>query len=365
MRRVSVAIILSFCLNCNLHAQDAQELFKFGKFNFDNQEYTEAIGFLDQAIEKDSLYINAYFLRAQAFYEIGQFYNSILDINKIFKTEKSPSPYEGHYYLARGKSFLALDDFSNASIDFEKSLSLLNDNSTVYYYKALLGFATLNYKEAIEAIDIAITYEADNPDYYALRAKIKIHFTNPVPTSEDYQSILGDINVAIALSPESHEYYLIRSNFLNSMGEVEAALNDYNTVIKLSPKKEEAYTERGVIKMNNYDYRSAALDFTKSIIINPTDERNYRYRGLCYNNLDNHSDAFKDFSKSIDLLNVQLGSSSDKVLIKSTLGETYLLRGHCLNLMGNNAQACRDFLQAHNLGVKKGLNYYRKFCGIY
>jgi tetratricopeptide (TPR) repeat protein len=117
--------------------------------------------------------------------------------------------------------------------------------------------------------------------------------------------------------------------------------------------------------MNNYDYRSAALDFTKSIIINPDDERNYRFRGLCYNNLNNLDDAFRDFTKSIDLLNIELGSSSSKDMIRNKLGETYLLRGHCLNLMGNNAQACRDFLFAHNLGVKKGLNYYRKFCGIY
>jgi hypothetical protein len=51
--------------------------------------------------------------------------------------------------------------------------------------------------------------------------------------------------------------------------------------------------------------------------------------------------------------------------LKNTLAETYVLRGHCLNLMGNNAQACQDFLMAHNLGIKKGLNYYRKYCGIY
>ena len=224
---------------------------------------------------------------------------------------------------------------------------------------------TLNNYDAIDAINDAIKYDAGEPDYYALRAKIKIKFSNPVPNSEDYESIMSDINVAIALAPDNHEYFLIRSDFLNSMGDFDAALNDYNTVIKLSPKKEEAYTERGVIKMNNYDYRSAALDFTKSIIINPEDERNYRFRGLCYNNLNNLTDAFKDFTKSIDLLNLELNSTSSIELIKSKLGETYLLRGHCLNLMGNNAQACRDFLFAHNLGVKKGLNYYRKFCGIY
>jgi tetratricopeptide (TPR) repeat protein len=258
-----------------------------------------------------------------------------------------------------------VDDYANAKKDFEKCMIMESNNDQVYYYKGLLALETLNSYDAIDAINDAIKYDAGVPDYYALRAKIKIKFSNPVPNSEDYESIMSDINVAIALAPDNHEYFLIRSDFLNSMGDFDAALNDYNTVIKLSPKKEEAYTERGVIKMNNYDYRSAALDFTKSIIINPEDERNYRFRGLCYNNLNNLTDAFKDFTKSIDLLNLELNSTSSIELIKSKLGETYLLRGHCLNLMGNNAQACRDFLFAHNLGIKKGLNYYRKFCGIY
>jgi len=349
----------------NVWAQESQELFKFAKFNFDKKEYKEALGFLDQAIDTDSLYFNAYFLRAETFYELEQYYNAILDINKILKLQDSSSAENSQYYITRGKSFLALDDFTNAELDLEKSLSIEMDNSWAYYYKAMLALATINFSDAIEAINTAITYDAGIPEYYALRAKIKKTFTNPVPNSEDYQSILADINVAIALSPKNHEFFLIRSDFLNSMGEFEAALNDYSTVIKLSPKKEEAYTERGVIKMNNYDYRSAALDFTKSIIINPEDERNYRFRGLCYNNLNNLADAFRDFTKSIDLLNIELNNSSSKEMIKNKLGETYLLRGHCLNLMGNDAQACRDFLFAHNLGVKKGLNYYRKFCGIY
>jgi len=81
--------------------------------------------------------------------------------------------------------------------------------------------------------------------------------------------------------------------------------------------------------------------------------------------MNNYSEAYRDFSKSIDLLTIEITSSNEKSNLKNTLAETYLLRGHCLNLMGNNAQACRDFLMASNLGVRKGLNYYRKYCGIY
>ena len=349
----------------HLNAQDFREHFKFAKFKYDNGLFQESLEFLDKALAEDSSYVNALYLRAKVRYELGQYYNSILDINKILKIDGTNDAYHGNYYLTRGKSFLKLEDYSNASIDFDKAHEILNDDHDLFYSKSKLSIAQGDFPQALADIDVSIAAKSDEPSYYALRSEIKLKVLTPAPNSDDYESVIGDINVAIALAPENPEFYLLRSNFLETMGENEAAIDDYNKVIELSPKQELAYTNRGVIKMNNYEYQSAALDFTKSIIINPDDERNYRYRGLCYNNLNNLAKAFKDFTKSIDLLTVLLDDSAEKEPVKNTLAETYLLRGHCLNLMGNNAQACRDFLMAHNLGIRKGLNYYRKFCGIY
>lgn len=365
MTKVLAVWFLMVCVSGIIQAQDAQENFKFAKFNYDKGEYKESLGFLDKALSKDPLYVNAYYLRAEAYYHLEQYYSTVLDINQIFKIETNTTAFTGNYYLTRGKAFLGLKDYSNAAEDFEKSMSLLNDNAEIYYYKAKLEQEKGDYPKALSYLDLAIDITSDNSEFYAFRSEIKSQNMTVVPESEEYQSILGDINVAIALDPDNYTYYLLRSNFLNSMGETDAAMRDYNKMIELSPSTEDAYTNRGVVKMNKYDYRSAALDFTKSILINPNDERNYRYRGLCYNNLNNFSEAFKDFSKSIDLLTKELTTASQKNMIQNTLAETYILRGHCLNLMGNNAQACRDFLSAHNLGVKKGLNYYRKYCGIY
>ena len=365
MSKVSVLWLIAFFITNCLQAQDSQENFKFGKFKYDKGQYQESLEFLNKAILEDSLYSNAYFLRAEVYYQLGQYYNAVLDINKILGLENAAGAYSGNYYLTRGKSFLGLKDYYNAEIDFERSKSYSPNNADLFYYKAKLKIETYDLIQALIDIDESIRLQSDEPKYYALRADIKIRHSKPAPDSDDYQSVLGDINVAVALDPNNPDYYVLRSNFLRSMGEVTAALDDYNTVIELSPKKEEAYTSRGVIKMNNYEYQSAAMDFTKSIIINPEEERNYRYRGLCYNNLNNFTDALKDFTKSISLLTTILDDSAEKEPVKNTLAETYLLRGHCLNLMGNNAQACRDFLMAHNLGIRKGLNYYRKFCGIY
>ncbi|NJN27714.1 MAG: hypothetical protein HC819_17985 [Cyclobacteriaceae bacterium] len=365
MRRFTVAVGIFFLLCNGVMAQDPREQFKFAKFKYDNNEYEESLKFLNLAIAQDSTYVSAYYLRSEVYYKLAQYYNAILDINHIFKIERNASSADGSYYLARAKAFLGLKDLSNARQDIEKAFMLSNDKTDCYYYRAKLNIATNDLAGAIKDLDAAIKINPQKAPYLLLRAETKTQLLKPVKDSNAYAQILEDYNNAIALEPKNHQTYLARSNFLNNMGESEKALKDYNMVIEMSPKKEEAYAKRGIIKMNNYDYRGATLDFTRSILISPNEESNYRYRGLCYNNLNNYNEAFKDFSKSIDLLNKQLENSADKEIMTNVLAETYLLRGHCLNLMGNNAQACRDFLMAHNLGVKKGLNYYRKYCGIY
>jgi len=364
--KLKVLVFLLLYSSGIIYAQnDPREDFKFAKFNYDKGKFEEALKFLDEALDEDDQYINAYYLRAETYYELGQYYNAILDINRIFKIDNTINSSTGAYYLTRGKSFLAIDDFSNANADFLQSKSYSSSDPFVHYYMAKLRYKTRQYTEALQELDTAIMIDQNNPSFHALRAEIKIDHYDPVIGSEEYQDILSDINIAIALDDQNHEYYRIRGEFLKAMGEMEQAMEDFDSMIRLSPREDNAYTNRGLLKMSQYEYRGAALDFTKSILLNPELECNYRYRGLCYNNLNNLSEAYKDFSKSIEMLSKKLNNTAEAYQLKNTLGETYILRGHCLNLMGNNAQACRDFLRAHNLGLRKGLNYYRKYCGIY
>ena len=365
MRRVIPAFFFLIYLVGDIQAKDPREYFKFAKFKFDNGDFTESKDFLDKALSEDSLYVNALYLRAETNYQLGNYYNSIKDINNILKIEEIATSFTGNYYLTRGKSHLALNDITNATADFDRTYELSANEAEVYFYKAKIELATSNFFKALENLKEAIQINPNNPTYYAFRTEINIVHLKPLRDSRGYYDILDDINLAIALAPDNYQYYQIRSSFLNVMGNSNDAEEDYDKMIELSPLVDKAYTERGVINMNKYEYKSAVKDFTKSILINPDDERNYRYRGLCYNNVNNYSDAYEDFSKSIDLLTIEISKTADKTKLKNILAETYLLRGNCQNLMGKSAQACRDFLIAHNLGIKKGLNYYRKFCGAY
>jgi len=365
MRRITVVLFLLIYLFGGLQAQDPREHFKFAKFKYDNGDFKESLDFLNKALAEDPSYVNAYYLRAETNYELERYYSCISDINSIFIIEKTTTSFTKNYFLTRGKSYLALENFPKATADFEKFEKLSTNKAEVYYYKAKLEMATENFIEALENMKAAIRINPKNSAYYAFRSELNIAYLKPLLDSRGYYEVLDDINIAIALTPGNYSYYQIRSSFFNSMGNLNSAIEDYNKMIELFPFKDKAYTERGVVNLNNYEYKNAVLDFSKSVKINPDEECNYRYRGLCYSNMSNYSRAYDDFSTSIDLQIVALSNTPNKFILRNILAETYLQRGHCLNLMGSKAQACQDFLMAHNLGVKKGLNYYRKYCGIY
>jgi tetratricopeptide (TPR) repeat protein len=367
MRVVFFYVIFSLCTGTLLCAQSApRELFKFAKFKHDNGEYEAAMAFLNQAIDADSAYSSAYLLRAEVHFALSKFFAAIHDVQQAFRLE-SPSPgQEAIYRTLAGRSYAALKDYKNALNELDRAIKLNSKMATALYQRSSILYRQSNYTAALDDIDKAINLSPDVAEYYAHRATMKIEYYNPVYGAEAYNSALSDINVAIALQPQGYDFYKVRSQLQRNAGQTDEALSDYNKMVTLAPEKVDAYTERGMIKLNQYQYAGAAGDFSQSIKLNPTEERNYRMRGLCNHNMENYRQAFEDFSRSIELLSQRLTTYvEDKKEVQNLLAETYLMRGHSLNVMGRNSEACHDFLRAHNLGIKKGLNYYRKFCGIY
>ncbi|MDZ7606756.1 MAG: tetratricopeptide repeat protein [Cyclobacteriaceae bacterium] len=349
-------------------SQDARENFKFAKFHYDKGEFNESLTYIDKSLSQDSLYLGAYYLRAETYYALGNYYSAISDINRILALEKlsaEPNPDASKYLLTRAKSYTSLNDFVLASSDFEKVFEISKSNAPAYFERARFYVNTRNFDNALSDINQAVKLNSGKADYFSLRAQIRLAYGNPEPGSERYRAVLNDMTSSVQLEPKNHQFLMQRSEFLSAMGENEQAIKDYDQVISISPKTAEAYSNRGVLKMNNMEYSSAAFDLTRSILLNPDNEKNYRLRGLCYTNMNNMRDAVQDFSKSITMLSGLMDSETAASSLRSTLAETYILRGHCLSQMGNESLACRDFLEAYNLGAKKGLNYYKKYCGIY
>ncbi|MGF1636979.1 MAG: tetratricopeptide repeat protein [Cyclobacteriaceae bacterium] len=368
MKRNVFAIFVVVLL-IGVHAVSAEvsprEYFKFARFKFDKEDFNGAVEFLNKAIELDSKYSNAYLLRAEAFFMQGEFSLTINDINKAFELEEAKTTFFARYYLIRGKSHIELGDKKKGLADIEKCLEISPNHAMAYYERSHLRYGIRNYDGAFQDINKAIELESDEAVFYAGRAALKLNVYNPSANDKIYESIIADFRKAIALDPSNYDFYKQRSEFYRVTGSDMEALADYNAMIEINPQNNDVYRERGLLKMQKQDYRNAFQDFTQSIKLKPSDELSYRYRGMCAHNSRQYNQAISDFSKAIEKLNESILTTEEKDRLQNILAETYLMRGHALQALGNSNEACFDFVKAYDLGVKKGLNYYRKFCGYY
>jgi len=338
-----------------------REQFKFAKFKFDNGEYVEALKYLDKTLDADSTYANAWLLRGEVNYILQNYGEAVKDINKALQYDTEQSSYYSKYLVLKGKSYALMNQLNDAVGVFKKVLTKDPYDASANFELGYVKYLQKENYEALELINKAIKIEPKNGEFYAARANITQKTYRVFPDGELYQKIIDDYNLAIYLDPKNYEFYKLRSDFKKSMGLEKEAMEDYNKMIELNPQRNIAYTKRGILKMQNESYNAAIEDFSASLEIQPQDETSYKYRGLCLHNMRKYYDAYQDFSKSINILNEKLGQSENEE-VKDQLGDIYLMRGHSLQAMGKGSEACVDFLKALDLGERKGLNYFRKYC---
>jgi len=340
----------------------AREYFKFAKAKFDEGKLDESLDYLNQALSLDESYSNAFFLRAEVHYHKKMYYNCISDLTSGFNLDGSPSSYHGRFYSLRALAYDKLGKDKEAEEDFKTATDVAPSSADIFYYKSQYFFNRKNYEESMEAIEKAIEKDNSKAEYYVHRAITNATFIEVASGDDTYKSIVEDFKRALALKPDDVSIYEKRSQFYMQLNHEDKALADFNKVIELNPVEYVAFTERGVIKLHQHNYEEAMIDFTKSIEINPNEEKNYRMRALCLHNVRDFDKAYADFSNSIELLKKELLVASDRVKVERIMAEAYLMRGTTLEAMGEVMDACDDFAASYDLGFKRAMNYYKKYC---
>jgi len=334
--RLSLIILYTIWNISMSYAQMApREYFKFAKYNYDNNEYQAALNMLDKAINTDPQYVNAYYLRAEVKYSLGNYQSALLDIDHVISQDNEDNTYYPDYLLLRGKLYRELDHKNLAVIDLNKSILLSSTQAEAYFERARIK-KERNFTGSVSDMNNAILINPDNPEYYAVRAQIKRDFYHPNYESSKYESILIDIDKAITLSSEYFDYYKFRNRLYIESGHKNRALKDLNNMVIKFPDQQYGYEARALIRMKDAFYKNAIIDYNQAIKLSPNDDKNYRYRGLCYHNIGFYHKARKDFTKAIEILSKKISN------------EDYYSKR-----------------KANELGIGKGLLYYKKFCERY
>ncbi|MCC5932150.1 MAG: hypothetical protein JJU28_23085 [Cyclobacteriaceae bacterium] len=342
-----------------------REYFKFASFRLEKGDHNGAIEYLNRSIEIDPSYGNAYLLRAEAFYNLERYRETVVDLESAFKIEKEKNAFYSKYFLMASRAYFKLDDVSKAFDFLNSTIEAAPDNSEALQIRSEWKYKQRDYQGAIDDLDQAIYYVKNNASLYMARATLAASIYKPKANDERFVSVSKDFANAISLEPKNYDFYKKRSEFFRDAGAVEQTISDYNTMVGLNPKDFTTYRNRGLLRMQLLEYSQAIDDFSIALQMDPNDELGLRYRGMCFHNLRNYNRAISDFSKVIkkyqeDHNNKKL-SDSDIIV----LGELFIMRGHSYQALGYNQEACSDFSRSFEMGTKKAYSYYRKFCSPY
>lgn len=222
------------------------------KFRIKNKNYSSALQLLDEMSAKRKKGDEAYYLKAQLFFETQEYSKARDEIVAAIKIEdEAPS-----YFYLKARIDLS-DNKKNKALDaINYALGL--DSSNFEYYKTLLKvqLALENFDAAIELADRILNLSA-SPENLKLAATV-------YEQSGDYLTALKTINRCIERERYNADLYIQRANIYMATKTYKYAEKDYSMALDFYPYNGEIYYKRGTARYNTGRLEDACNDWFKA-----------------------------------------------------------------------------------------------------
>lgn len=230
-----------------------------------------AVSKYSRAIDCDPDFIEAYLNRANTYYESGEVYNALKDLDKVEK--KLPDTTALH--LLRGLVFTRMKQYPEAKRSFRRGLMRDPQNSDLMVNIGNILYFERDYDSARLYLGKLVDDGIRQPNAYNTLALIEAETGN-------YPAALRYIGEALELDP-SNAYFLNNRGYIRLlMGEAITALQDINESIMLDPYNAWAYRNKGILAYETKDLNEALRLLKHAESLDPTiAELNY-YLGEVY-----------------------------------------------------------------------------------
>ncbi|MDF5709079.1 MAG: trypsin-like peptidase domain-containing protein [Nostoc sp. S4] len=289
------------------------------------QERKEAIRAIDQAIQLQPNFYQAWYLRGFVLMVNKEYEEAVKSFDRVRQIE----PKFTSAWRLRGLVLLTLERYSEALESLDQVAKLDPDDTSVQIFRSLILFGTGRFSEALEVSNQVVK---KNPSSWAYFARGAGRFG-----TKDLQGALADLNEAIRLNPEYIEdtAYSVRgsiraqqgdlkgaiadlneavrldsedANNFKNRGEIrfqlkdsQGAIADFNEAIRLKPKYVEALKARGAVRFLQKDYKGAMADLNEALRLKPEDTETIKLRGEVRFQQKDPQGAIADFSEAIRL----------------------------------------------------------------
>ncbi len=279
MKKASILLLLIIPL---LSFAQAKKVFKQALRTTDLKE---KISLLTDVIEIEPNNLDAYFYRALAKNDMGDFGGAIVDYSKIIVEQP-----DADTYYNRGNSRYSLKDFKGAKEDFAKAFMLDNTFIDALYSSGCVKFDLGEYEDAIIDFTTILKTDPNLAHVYTIRAA-------SYKALENYQKAIYDYNTAILLEPSIDTFYNRGVFFMDTKYYLEAK-NDFTKVLRAYKSSAYAFFYRGASNLFLGEFPDAISDFIKALEFDNKDFDAYLGLAMAYNKINDTNNAIANFEKA-------------------------------------------------------------------
>lgn len=258
-----------------------------------------ALNDFNEAIKRDSSYVDAYVERGRLHYEKGEINNALKDFKKAVELDKNN--VESHDYLAK-IYFYQKNDLNKANIEASLAIELDTNDATTYLIRGQIHDQHNNYEQAIADYSESIKRNPNDALTYYYRAKINFKIGAYDAAIEDHtRAIENDASYALLM----HSYYE-RGMAYYHLGNHKPAITDLKEALRKTSypnyvNPNDIYISIAASHIEEQQYDEAIENYGE-MINNKKDIYNYILRGDLYTRIGECGKALDDYNQAL-LLN--------------------------------------------------------------
>jgi tetratricopeptide (TPR) repeat protein len=331
-----------------------------------NGDYAGAIQNVDQAINFNSSFGEAYALRGLARYSSTQYAEAINDYTQAIRL-LSNGESKARAFYNRGIAYSAIDNIQQAVSDLTDAIRLNPNNqrafeAEAYYKRGFILSESNGAREALNDFTKAIEFNGEYLSAYAQRGLTLLGYFG------DRQAAVRDFLAAIKLDPQNDaESFWNRGAAQYALGNLQAAVGDFDQAIRLNSDYVRPYSSRAAVRALLVQFDDMVADFQEARKVAPNSwvlADSITSAVLSLSNLalgasqENQDTAFQLLSLAYNYTNTAIEEHPDSSFL-------YLGRGQINLQFSRPVDALSDFSRVLVLEPDYAMAYYLRGIAHY
>ncbi len=257
---------------------------------FTKKEYTEAIGFIEPALQHDKTKDKGrtWYIRGQIFGEIAlseeesvksidadALQKAVDSYKKVMELENEGSNYHGLAQINLNQLFGGVmnkgveafqnEEFESAMMIFDQYSKIKPNDTTGFIYAALMAQQLERYADVVKYYEGAF-----NLDYYTVSGLNSVIYYE-LNELENPEKAMEFTKVAIDKFPEDTNFKKTAIDILIKMDKIDEAIANLKVAIEEEPENSTLYTNLGLLYDSQDNFEAATEQYEKALAINPTE----------------------------------------------------------------------------------------------